>query len=751
MSVNRASMKRKYILIPLLSGAVALTACKDKPKTTAPATPDQASESTDASEVLTAPKADPIKASATPEVRAKKLGFAKNLPKDIVHYEAMFNGRKAFDQFMKTGLGEMILQRMSDEGLDMEDVLKDEAVLAQIASYSEEYFAAYGKGSEKTFELGVKFFERLIYYSARAGVFVGDGLVREGEDFNPESPKVFFDGPLKGSTKEMVKMIADFNMPTFYQGSKISDQETRDLFASQMEEGIGMLAMMGEASEPITIKRGDSEFSGFKIIGEKLADMIIDEEDLQEGFDLTDIQAFKKELSGKSLVVVSGVVGDYVLLFLGGSEDDLVLVDNAADSICANEKMVFIDQYLEKDILLAGYSDASIVDGVANLGSIGYRMVTSFSQGLKDGLGEASSLGDTQDVEVLLESLANQGTALAKLFTVQDAGYVVMLDQGLKVEVYGGPAHPALNMTQTHSLAPLAGGDSTVLFANWVSDKSYNEKLMEYIDTLGETSYLVAQRVVALDLDNSEIKDFRQGVGLFEQKFRKDALEMWGALRGDLASGLGAETALVVDLNGSFPKIPDVPATILKEGKMPRISYVSTVDDRSKLQSSWSKINDSAESMLKTFSEMAGTEYPMQLPMSSEKNDLKTWFIPFPIQNDDFVPSISVSDELFFASTSKLFSEGLAEKFTQGGGDARHGAWLRVDFKLLNQYAGQWLKLVSDHADEVIPSESIREDFVTNKPLIEKALQAFDGLDDMTLHTRNEGGRTRASFHLKTK
>ena len=184
---------------------------------------------------------------------------------------------------------------------------------------------------------------------------------------------------------------------------------------------------------------------------------------------------------------------------------------------------------------------------------------------------------------------------------------------------------------------------------------------------------------------------------------------------------------------------------------MPRIGYVSTVTDRAKLQSSWTRLNDSAENILKTVSEMAGKEIPMQVPMSSEKNDLKTWFIPIPFQNDDFVPSVSVSDELFFVSTSKAFSEGLADRFKQGGGESRKGAWLRVDFKVLHEYAQQWFDLVEKNTDEVIPSESAREDFTANKPMIEKAMQAFSSLEDLTLHTRSENGRSRISLHLKVK
>ena len=739
-------MKRKYILIPLLSGAVVFTACKDKSSTA----------SADAKQVESGvTKAEPLKASVTPEARAAKLGFAKKLPKNIVRYEAIYNGRKAFDQLLKTDLGAFILERLADEDLTMDDLMQDDDFALQVAAYSEEYFSAYGPGTAENFDLGVKFFERLLYFGAKTAVFLGDSYVKDGDDSNAWStPKLFMEGPLKGAPKEVIQMLADFDMSPVYQGSKVSNKESRDALALQMEQGLALLPMMfDDAVEPITIKRGDAEFKGYKVVGSKLAAKIDDKtvKQMQEVFDIADIESFKKNVASKNLIAVSGVIDDYVVMFLGKSEKDLVFVDKVEDSVCANEKMVFIDPYIDKDILSAGYYEADVVKKAGNMGALGYRMVGSLMRGFRDGLANASSLGDTQDVEVLLESLEKQGDALAKMFTVTDSGFVVYLEDGVKAELYGGAKIPALDLEKTHKLASMGTGENTVFFANWVNDKNYNQKVLEYVDTLGETTYLLTQRVANLDTEDVSIKQMKGVLDMFDGTFRKDTLAMWQAIRGDFSEGLGAESAIVVDVNGVLPKIPNVPEVILKEGKSPRISYVSTVDDRSKLQASWTQINGSLENILKSVGKMTGDEIPMQVPMSSEKDGLKTWFVPVPFQNDDFVPSISVSDQLFFASTSKTFSEGLAAKFKAGGGDARKGAWVHVDFKTLNEYSLQWLNLVAEHVAEVIPMKSAQEDFKANKPMIEKAIKALGSVEDLTIHTWNEGGRSRSSFHLKAK
>jgi len=238
---------------------------------------------------------------------------------------------------------------------------------------------------------------------------------------------------------------------------------------------------------------------------------------------------------------------------------------------------------------------------------------------------------------------------------------------------------------------------------------------------------------------------------LFDQKFRGDAVGIWKALSGDLASGLGSEAAIIIDMNGSLPKVPGVPRAVIKEGKIPHIAYASVVSDRSKLQASWKKINASVENLLATASEMSGKEIPMQDMMSSEKEGLTTWWTSIPFTGNDFLPSVSVSDKLFFASTSKSYSEQLAARFKQGGGEARKGAWLQVDFKVLNQYAVQWMDLVDKNADAIFRRESAKADFKANKAMIYEVIKACELIESLTVHTRREGGRTRTSFHLKAQ
>ena len=757
LTPNLNSMKTKYTLITLLAGSMAMTACKEKTQTAPPSAQSEGAqtEQPEVPEVPTEKPDEPAKSSASAQQRAAKLGYAGHLPKDITKFDVLLNGRKTFDRLLKSPIGSYLLERMEEEGLTLEDLATEmdnnsDEWRSQIALYSEEFFTAYGSGGGETMDLAVQFLERLLYYGSRWGVYEMNSSLGDQEPGSFEDR--LFKGPLKGVSKDVIRMLSEFDMPAYYQGGKVSDPDTRNMVMAQMEESISMLAHMDTAVEEITFKRGDSEFSGYKIIGKKIAELIDEDvtSEMQKVFGAGDVQAFKKALKSKNLIVVTGVVGEYVILFVGKSEDQLVIVSDVNESYCANDQMSFLDEYLDHDLISVGLSDEKVVKAIGAAGPVLYRFSGSIAQGLGDELGSAGALGDTQEIEALLELMGEQAQKLTAMFGGTEGGYVSYLDDGFKVESFGGSNMPSIDFDVSHSLGPMAMGEDNLLFANWASNPDYNEQLMEYIDTLGEAGYLMARRLSSSEKPGV-FNEWKPGIDMFDQMFRDDVVEIWKALRTDMAQGLGSESALVMDMKGTMPKLPNIPEDILAQAKIPRVAYVSTVDDRSKLQKSWQRLNKSIENLLKKMGEMSGTEIPMQVPMSSEKNALKTWFIPIPFQNDDFVPSVSVSDELFFASSSKKFSEELTELAGKADGEGRKGAWVHVDFKVLHQYGGDNMKLYFDNLDKIMPEGSVRDDIKANKAMVEELVKAYGELDTLSIHIRKEDGRTRGSVHLKTR
>ena len=757
---------KKYIIPFLFTGLLAFIGCNKK--STEPSSEAQAK--------VEVPTPDVSDAEVSPAQRAAKLGFAQYLPANVSAYSAVINGSSVIDRMWKTPVGAVIKERLEEEGISFDDLSDPQAQMSGIlqlggAQYGEDYFVAYGESAPKVSKEVIEFSDRMSYYVGRMAVYAGNAAVAGKlfeENVHPNKLLTeLFTKPLKGLPANFIHMFREVDMPSYYQGVKVSGEDSRALVRDQLEAVPNFFSMIEVGVEPLVVERGGAQFEGYKFSGKKMQEelaegqggmrLVLEPGLKQFGMSQQEIDEFIKLIEAKTIVALVGEVHGYVVLFMGSSEDDFVLVDDVEDSLCASDKIKFTDDYLDNDLFTYGFSDGGMGYDLSAIEKICYKLGGSFAKGLSDQLAESDSLGNTQEIEVILDNIDKQARGLAAMFKEADAGYVAYLEDGIKVEMQGGSNMPQYDMQSAHTLAPISQGKGQVLFANWATDPQYNEGLMTLIDRFVEVSYLMSKQVLPLlasraaaDEGNADFIQYNASLQMFDQMFSKDLLDVWQALRTNMAEGLGAETALVIDVNGSLPKVPMLPKAIIEGGKMPRVAYVSTVDDREKLQASWTRLNTALESLLKKASEMTGAEIPMQVPMSSEKDGLKTWFVPIPFQNDDFVPSVSVSDDLFFATTSKRFAEGLSSLAAKGGGESRQGVWLDVDMKVLHSYAEQWLKLIEENAAEFMSDVEL-EDFNANKEMIETTLSALGMMDSLTYHMRQEDGVTRTSMHLKTK
>ncbi len=117
-------------------------------------------------------------------------------------------------------------------------------------------------------------------------------------------------------------------------------------------------------------------------------------------------------------------------------------------------------------------------------------------------------------------------------------------------------------------------------------------------------------------------------------------------------------------------------------------------------------------------------------------------FFPLPFFNDDFLPSVTVGDEWFAASTSKNQALDLLAK--AGEGTATTGMNVMMNFDALRVFVDQSLDLLAKHPD-ALPMDA--EDLEK----IRKLSAAMEDFEKLTLHCRRENGVLRSSIHLKTR
>ncbi|MEE2624319.1 MAG: hypothetical protein VYA46_08830 [Verrucomicrobiota bacterium] len=700
---------------------------------------------------------------------AKATGFARLMPNTTHAYIGIYDGKGFVDEIRKSALLKLAEEQLGENLLggnpdfDLENLEENPEVQMITALLGEEIFLGVGNDVSGQLSNLVAFNESYSRHSMKALVQTATAfLTGEGPDENnPEAalqaslmPLL---GGLIGDPKGGMGVLEKAQMPPLTLGFKVSDEEKRGQLFEIAAQGIGaMLEEIGPDgegfAEAVNLERAGSKFTGLRIKGEELvASMPPDvKEGLAQFMDAATVDKLMKILESKNIVVAIGVHENYLVGFLGSSADDLQIAASPAESLLSRPEAAFMKSFAGKRLLSFATVSKELQDS-----SKGRSIFGSMATGLKEGLAETEAFGDLQDLEVLLGLIAEQERAILNLHTFTPGGSVAFLEEGLKIEVFGGAEVPNVDLDTPRRYAGLGKDDGVFLFANWVSNPSYTEKALEYVETLGQTIYLAARQLARMDLPDEIAADFEEmtdGFGMFDEQIRPHFLELWSGLRGDLVAGLGEEGAVVVDLKGALPTVPGLPQLVVDEGKAPRIAMLAPIKDKKKLGDSWDNAEKALNGILKIVSEMTGENIPMQRPMSSEKNDLKTWFFPFPFQTDDFVLNVSVDEKNFFASTSKSYIQDLSAKLEKAEVDpAAKGAYFNVNFAALNAYLNDWIKLLEEKQDDIFGEGSPdAEDIMEALPMVKKAVAGLGELKNIRGHTRKEDGVLRTSVHFRT-
>ncbi len=755
--------------------ALGLGACKKQEETKTPETgTPPASETATNPSGSAAPAAPAVQAPVlSPDERAAKLGFVRHLPQDTEVVMAFHNGSKTVDRIQASklwkaiqsemGMGkigddveiELDVDEMEDDFAPPEGEQDDEVIEMTIEEddaepmgpaklFGTEFTVALGKSaSEQTGNL-LTMYRRMGYFQIRglAKAFVaaaksGDFSELESsmrDQYNQQLVKDLLADPESG-----VSLFGKMSMPPLYLAFRTSPDNLEPA-AQQLAALTENLGMLGDVVEAVELEKAGVKFAGQKVVGKKISEMLAESrEDMGEIIDAETFDKLSAEIARKDLVILSGALGDYVVLFIGGSTDDLNLTTDISRSLVANDSLAFCDAYAAKDLAAVIHGRKEMLDSVAaSAGGL-----ADLTEALRDGIAGSDSLGDTRDIEALLRLVGEREGVLRKLATNETLGMAAFFEDGLKIETHGGSDNGAFDWKTANRMSSLGDSPDVVLFANMTSEAAYDEAARAYLEALMETGYAVAMKVSEVAGDSTELAGFKEASTIFDTKFRNDIVTMWQTFSGDFGGSLGNESAIVVDLKGSMPAIPGLPQSVVDEAKFPRLTVLAPVTDREKLAGSWQKMNSTATGILGTVSEMAGQDIPMQKPISSEKNGFTTWFFSMPFFNDDFLPSVTVGDEWFAASTSKNQALDLLDK-AAGAKDGKTGFHFAMNFQALRAFAGETVKVLENNSE----ATGVDKDDLAQAV---KIIEAMDEIESLTVHARRENGELRSSVHFKTK
>lgn len=715
----------------------------------------------------------PPTATLSTEERAAKLGFAKHLPADAEMVMSVYNVEQAAEDLKAVGLFKYFAEMGSGLGMEFEEDMLEEDIIEEDAEQGEDGFVegeeGFGEasspwtlfGQEITLAMGQSAGEqtghlltasrRIGYFQARALGKAAQSYAKSGnmEDFTEmliQEMETALPKNLLDDSESGLELLEKAQMPPLYIAFRVENSELDE--AAQLVAGsLGMFAMFGEMAAPVEFETGGGKFAGYKLLGEEIAKvMTAERESMDESLGVKNVDGIIAAMEKKNLIVASGTVGDYVVMLIGGSEDSLKLADDLKGSLVASGVLDFTDTYADKKLLMLIQGEKELWDTVVEASG----GLSSYALGLRDGIASGGGLGETRDIEAMLQILAEREDAMLVFGSSKDLGLVAFAEEGLKIEAFGGYDKGGVDWGAKTQLSHLGESGDNMLFLSVPSNAAYDEKMGDYLEVIVETMYAATVKFAELEIDAPELEQMSQFTQMFNAQFREDLVGLYSALSGSMSDGLGNEMAFVMDLRGNMPAIPGLPQKVVDEAKVPRITMLAPVKDRAELKKSWEKVNTHSTALLAVVSEMTGEKIPMQKPISSDKDNMTTWFFSFPFFQDDFLPSVTLSDNWFAASTSKIQATDLMSKAAAGGAEGE-GIQFRVNFNVITTYAEEMLAMAEKNAEEIFPEESALDDFNTNKEKIKSMIMVFREFESLDWSARKENGTIRNSIHFRMK
>lgn len=732
-------MKRRP-LHALLALAVAssFVACDKKPDASAnppakPAEPAKPGEPAKPAEPAKTTATEPAAAPANVSAISAAYGFAAILPKDVEAFSANYRlhdlwVKLSTSNWSKTLLNmpglkddakiqDMLGQWNSPMGMKGRDIfealLGNEFVIANPAGFGEKFMPWMDLFSEVQ---GVQM--QQIFMTAMSG----------GQP--PDSKKVFRD-----AAPELIPALLKCDIPPVLIASKAVSAKV------DIDGGMAMvLAKLGEQLPPGVeigkFKVADKyDFQSITVNAEKLVAALQEEKIRAQVAEVMGDEAKAKAaveaLKKKRIEIAWGWVGDYLVISLGTDHSHVKFAAGDADSALAIAAVARrASQFADKKPFGISYAGAALLTKLS--GKI------EFADKFKKLSDELATLLKPEHIAAMQADVKKfEGKVQSLVATTFDPLVgIAYWDSGIRAEEFGGG-----RQTQFDTAKPLAFASlftkTVFLFADGRSSSANDGKLANLIEDGAGILWGWYEKFGKTMVPPDE----QEKATMAEKLAVPMVKDVWAASR-KLAKALGNESAFVLDLNGTMPKLPNVPAEVA-DGKVPRIAWVAEMKDRAAVSEAWKGF----ETVIKQIAALAPagvTPRAIPDPVMKKDGDLEIHYIQLPIPTDDLLPHIAISKDRWILSTSPSLSKEIAATPASAAG-APLGAEGRISLPALCDFADAWVKLAEKDPNGPFSSgdgPKIRANVGVGIRLV-RAVQSVEW------RVFSEGSETRNSVYLK--
>lgn len=680
---------------------------------------------------------------------AEKAGFAAKLPKETEIYISYQGLDKLVRSMIDSKIGKEIDKLAPEGGGLKEEILEDRDYEEFMTIAAEDVFISGGRKSPQIAEIFVRISSAVFQYEMRKK-FLRMIAKLEGDENWWKAGRI---GVARFVTdrNRAFKLLKGLEIVPLYAGFKVSDKEKRDELIKVIQEGLNEpIEFQPEEKDKqfFSAVKSDVErgFSGFKLSGVNLVRSLRDGEDEKDiikdlGQELYDESM--NEIAKHQLVLMAGVVGDYIVFYAGKSEGDIRFAPSAEESLLVNPEIDFALNYADKDLKgLVFFSDTAM-KGIHELRSELAIVAKAYTQVVED----SDYFGDISGIQKLIHTVGEKSELLFDLLPRTRLGVVMYLEDGFKMESYLGEDASVFDLDAKRKLAVMANHEGAILTGNWVLKPKFSEKFSELLELATTTAYNVFQLAVEQDVHDDEWLEFASNFRVADSEFSDDLVRLYRAMQFSL-DGLGSEHAIMLDFKGRMPSaVAEVPELMKEHGVIPRFSYATVVTDRAKLSAGWDKMSAASKDVGNGVGKLIREEITMPTPVKSDEAGIDLWSYDLEYWDHDFKPTLALNDKLFFLSASPGYIQELAEKKTE---PTELGAELVIRLDPVRDGANHWLKVFEEHGKEFLSERELAE-FQAMVPQIKSFIEVSKQVEKLDIYTRKVDGEIRNTIHIQTK
>ncbi len=382
-------------------------------------------------------------------------------------------------------------------------------------------------------------------------------------------------------------------------------------------------------------------------------------------------------LANKSWVLALGLSKEQGRAYVAVAQQkaQIHLANAVGDSMLARPTLRFADdQALRKELGLITCWDGAFLDLLQS-----DEPFMPMVRGLLEGLRQEKMFGDAaRSLEPLVADL---GAAERAFYRNEhtDGAAVAWWEKGLNVAWEGGVNASSLPVLSAPSRFTALLDDPSIVLG--VSGQGGGAGLgRAYFEAWAKLAHASAVQLIEAGVGGEQASQTLQWA---DAVALPPLLEVYAGTKTIWQKGLGNDGAFLLDVGGKMPALPGLPPGG-ESVPLPRLALVQMLKNRALVGSAW----ESSQAALQRLLKGLPAPQPVELPLVSTRNKGGTTSHAYvlPLDSEDLVPCVSLTDELFILGTSRRQQQQIVESAGRSGSVLAAGMRVKLSTPKLREF-----------------------------------------------------------------